>query len=213
MQEPSRSIVVVAPTARWQGRNFRAGLVRGTAACLLVIFTTICLHGNWPLALGLLSLGGAFWRLNEMWQRYCKLADILDDVDAMSPPEFTDYVAELLRTQAFTVLGNRRAVGPCADLLLTRGKEYLACWLQPDRRPLRIDTVAHAAAAVQGHAGWRALVLTSQRLTVGAWYRARREGCMLITRDTLASMVLQHRRGHKVIAFPREEATGMRGRK
>src|SRR5262249_3240023 len=121
--------------------------------------------------------------------------------------------AELLRAQGYIVQKRTLATGPQADLLLSRGKECIACWLYQGERRVRLEAVARAAAMSQVSRGWRTMVLSSQWFTPAAQYRARREGCVMIDREALASMVVQYRRGHRVIAFSREEVTGLRGRK
>jgi hypothetical protein len=187
--------------------------VKITATLVLVVFVTVSLHGHWPLALTLVGCGIGFWWLSDVWQRYCERMEVLEEVDAMSASEFAQYAAELLRAQGYTLITNGRAAKPPADLLLSRGKESVACWLYHDRGPVRVEVVARAAATVQAWNGWQALVFASRRFTVTAWYRARRERCMLSDRNSLANLVAQFRRGHRVIAFPYKEKTGLRGRK
>ena len=213
MRNSSRPTSIAPLHKRWQGAGLKVVGVKITAAFVLLTFLTMLFHGNWPLALMLVSSGIGFWWLNDVWQRRCERLEVLADMQDMSASKFTQYAAELLRAQGYAVLNRNAASGSQEDLVLTRGKEYIACWLHYGSRPARTETVAKAVAGVQARAGWRAMVLSSRRFTVSAWYRARREGCMLITPDTLANMITQYRRGHRVIAFPREEAADLRDRK
>lgn len=213
MSDFSRVTLLTPSSTRWQGRNFKRWLVKITATLVLVVFVTVSLHGHWPLALTLVLCGIGFWWLNELWQRYCERMEVLEEVDSMSSSEFAQYAAELLCAQGYALIPSGRAAKPPANLLLSRGKESLACWLQHGRGPVRVEIVARAAATVQVWDGWRAMVFASQRFTLTAWYRARREGCLLSSRNHLANLVAQYRHGHRVIVFPLEEATKLRGRK
>jgi hypothetical protein len=213
MLEAPRTIIVTPPRKTWQGQNMWPPMVRITAALLLIVFVTASLHGHWPLTLALTGASLGFWRLNELWRRRGERLEILEDVDAMPYRKFVLYVAELLRAQGYTVLSSDYTDGPQADLLLSRGRVSMACWLQHGRQPVGVERVVRAAATVQTYAGWRAMLLSSQRLTLRNWYRVRWGGCLLIDRDRLARLIAQHRRGHRVIALPREEKTRLRRRK
>lgn len=213
MPDPSRVTFVEPAAKRWQGRKFKSWLVKITATVVLVVFVTVSLHGHWPLALALICCGLGFWWLNEVWRRYCERMEVLEEVDSMSSSEFAQYAAELLRTQGYTPVTSGRTTQPPADLLLSRGKESIACWLYHGRGPVRVEVVAKAAATMHSWKDWQTIVFASQRFTVAAWYRARREGCVLSNRDRLATLVSQHQRGHRVLAFPYEETTRLRGRR
>jgi restriction system protein len=138
---------------------------------------------------------------------------MLADVDAMSAEEFLRYVGELLRVQGYSVSTRGKRGGPPADLLLSRGKEEFACWIQHSGRSIDAEMIAKAATAVQTHPRWRALVVSSRPCSLNVYSLARREGCVLVHRSGLANMVAQYRSGHKVIAFPVEEKARLRSRK
>jgi hypothetical protein len=213
MLNPSRVTFVSPSSRRWWKRNLKPWLVKITATLVLVVFVTVSLHGHWPLALALVFCGLGFWWLNELWQRYCERMEVLEEVDSMSASEFAHYAAELLRAQGYALIPSGHTAKPPAHLLLSRGKESIACWLHHGRGPVRVEVVARATATVQAWDGWRAMVFASQWFTLTAQYRARREGCLLSSRNQLANLVAQYRRGHRVIAFPLEEASKLRGRK
>lgn len=213
MGDPSRVTFVTPASGKWSGRNLKPWLLKITATLVLVIFVTVSLHGHWPLALALVCCSLGFWWLNDIWQRYCDRMEILEDVDQMTAEEFRSYAAELLRTQGYTLSPHSRATQIPADLLLARGAESIACWVYHGHGPVRVEFVAKATAAVQAWAGWRFMVFSSRRFTLTAWYRARREGCLVSNRSSLASLVTQYRRGHRVLAFPYAEMVKLRSRK
>jgi len=188
-------------------------VMKFTAVLLLIVFVTVSLHGNWRVALLLLCAGAGIWWSASLWRRYGEREETLVDVDAMSAEEFVRYVRDLLLAQGYAVLTLGKRHGPPADLLLSQGKENVACWVQHRGRATDADMVAGAVAIIQAHRGWRAMVVSSRPCTLSARVRAQREGCVLIHRGGLASMVTQYRKGHKVIAFPFEEKTNLRGRK
>jgi restriction system protein len=211
MPDSLHSIVVPTAPKRWQGKKTLA--MKMTAVFLLVVFLTVSLHGNWRLALMLLSACAGLWWLKTLWRRYGAREEILADVDAMSVEEFLRYAGELLRAQGYSVAMRGKRSGPAADLLLSRGKENFACWIQHGGRSTGSEVIAKAVAAARPHRGWRALVVSSRPCTLRAASLARREGCILIHRGGLANMVTQYRKGHRVITFPVQEKTDLRGRK
>lgn len=208
-----RSTLIAPPRKSWRENGWKAAGVKVTAAIVLLTFLTVLFHGNWYLASVLVGSGLGFWWLNEAWQHYCGSMDILEEVQEMAFPEFAAYATELLRTQGYVIVKSGRLSGPQADVLLLRGQEPVACWFLHGRQPVRVESIAAATAAVQPHPEWRALVVSTQRLTLNAWYRARREHCLVIPRARLAVMITRYRRGHRVLTFPVEETTHLRGRK
>ncbi|MBI3302502.1 MAG: restriction endonuclease [Deltaproteobacteria bacterium] len=213
MQERSRSKTVVAPRKAWLGKNTRALIIKGTAAFLLLVFATISLHGNWPVALLWVSSGVGLWGVCEALRQRRERASILKEVDAMTEGVFRRYAADLLRAQGYTVHEAGRSVEPRVDLLLTRGRETIVCWLQRQAGRVSEETVAGAVAAMEAHGNWRVMILSNQSFTRRARSLARREGCVLIGRESLANLVMQHRQGHRVLIFHREETMGLRRRK
>jgi hypothetical protein len=169
MFEPTHATIIAPTHKRWKRIERKTVGLKITAAFVLLTFLTMLFHGNWFLVLLLIGLGVGFWQFNESWQRYCQRADVLEDVQLMTSAEFARYAAELLRAQGYSILSHGLSSHPQADLLLVRGKEYIACWLYNGRRTLGSGLVGRAAANVQPYDEWRAMVLSSQRLTVHAW--------------------------------------------
>jgi hypothetical protein len=203
----------MAPRKAWLAKNVRALVIKGTAAFLLLVFVTVLLHGNWPVALLCVSSGIGLWGLFDIlrWRR--ERTEILSDVDAMTGEAFRRYAADLLHTQGYTVQRVGRSAEPRVDLLLTRGRETIVCWVQHQVKRVGEETVAAAVAAMEARGNWRVMIVANQLFTRRARRRARREGCVLIGRESLANLVIQHRRGHRVLIFQREEAAGLRRRK
>ena len=213
MQERARSTTLVAPRKTWKERTGRVLVLKGTAAFLLLVFATIFLHGNWPVALLWVGGGSGLWGLSELIQRRRERADMLSDVEAMSDEEFRRYAADLLRAQGYVA---HRATGPegqRVDFLLTRGRASFVCRLQRQRRRVDKGVVAEALATLDAYGGGRVMIVTNQLFTLPARKLARREGWVLIDRKRLATLVAQHRQGHRVLAFHREEAARLRRRK
>jgi hypothetical protein len=213
MQEQPRAITVVAPRKTWRGKTRRALLFRSTAAFVLVVFMTLLFHGNWPLALLCLCGGIGLWEVRESVHQRRERTAILSDVDAMTTGEFRHYAAELLRAQGYTILRTGRSLDPRADLFLSRGKKTIACWLHHGTKNQSTAVVERALVATRGHNDSRVMILASQPLTWRARTLARQEGFLLIDRETLANMVVQYRRGHKVLVLYHEETNGLRTRK
>src|SRR5215510_2187061 len=120
MKERVRSTTIVTPRRRWRDRPGRVLVLKGTAAFLLLVFATILLHGNWPLAL--LWVGGAagVWGVSDLLRRQRERAEILKEVEAMSDAEFRRYAADLLCAQGYIVNRNTWSIEERrATLLLT----------------------------------------------------------------------------------------------
>ncbi|MGH7965858.1 MAG: restriction endonuclease, partial [Candidatus Binatia bacterium] len=197
MRKPARLTVTERKT--WTGKNpTRMLIMKSTAAFLLFVFATILLHGNWPVALTWMSGGLGIWVLWSARQHRRARAAILGKVDAMTPEEFARYTADLLHAQGYTV---HRTFDRRVDLLLTRGRESFACRLQRQQKKIGEDIVADALAGVTAHGCGRAMVLTNHLFTYRARSLARREGCVLIDRESLADLVAQYRQGHRVLVF------------
>ena len=211
MPDPLRLDIVTPASRRWQRK--KSLVMKITAVFLLVVFVTVSLHGNWRVALLLLCTGAGIWWFASLWRRYDDREETLVEVDAMSAEEFVHYVRELLLAQGYSVLTVGKRHGPPADLLLSQGKENVACWVQHSGRTTDAEMVAGAVAMTQAYRGWRVMVVSSRPCTLSARVRAQREGCLLIHRGGLANLVTQYRKGHKVIAFPFEEKANLRGRK
>lgn len=213
MQKPARLTVTASKTRT--GKNpTRVLVMKGTAALLLFVFATILLHGNWPVALTWMSGGLGLWVLWSAGQHRRKRAAILSEVDVMTTEEFSRYVADLLRAQGYIVQKVSRPLDHRTDLLLARGRESFACRLQRQQQRVGEDAVVDVLAGAATHGCGRAMVLTNHLFTYSARGLARREGCILIDRESLADLIVQYRQGHRVLAFHREgEASGMRRRK
>jgi restriction system protein len=213
MKGRARSTTIVAPRKTWRDKNGRTLVIKGTAAFLLLVFTTIFLHGNWPIALLWVGGGAGLWGLSELVRRRRERAEVLRDVEAMNDEEFRRYAADLLRAQGYVA---HRATGPegqRVDFLLTRGRASFVCRLQRQGQRVGKDVVTEALVALEACRCGRVMILTNQLFTLPARSLARREGCVLIDRGGLASLVAQHRQGHRVLAFHREETARLRRRK
>lgn len=213
MQEHSPSRIVVAPRTARSSKNAYTWVIKGTATLLLLVLATVFLHGNWPVALLWVSGGIGLWGLLDTLRRQRERAAILQDVEAMPDGAFLRYAADLLRAQGYGVHAVGRAPEPRVDLLLTQGREHFVCRLQRQRRRVGKEVVTGALAAMETHGCGRAMVLANQSFTRAARRLARRAGCVLIDREALATLVVQHRQGHRVLAFHREETARLRRRK
>jgi restriction system protein len=213
MQERTRSTTIVAPRKRWRDRSGRTLIIRGTAAFLVLVFATISLHGNWPVALLWVGSGVGLWGLSDLLRRRRERAEILKDVEAMSDEEFRRYAADLLRAQGYVAHGATGLEGQRVDLLLARGRASFICRLQRQERRVGKGVVAEVLAVLEASGYGHAMIVTNQLFTLPARNLARREGCVLIDRRGLATLVAQHRQGHRVLAFHREETARLRRRK
>lgn len=194
-------------------RSARTLLLRGTAVFLLLVFATIFLHGNWPVALVWVSGGVGVWALFEERRRRRERAEMLSEVEAMGEEHFQHYVADLLRTQGYIVL---KTAGPGSrhiDFLLTRGKGNCVCRLQRQTRRVCRSVVSEVLAGMEAYGYGSAMIVTNRRVTLPARLLARRSRCVLIDRTGLANLVAQHRQGHRVLPFHREETSRLRRRK
>lgn len=213
MQERTRSTTIIAPRKRWRDRSGRTLIIKGTAVFLVLVFATISLHGNWPIALLWVGSGVGLWGLSDLLRRRRERAEILKDVEAMSDEEFRRYAADLLRAQSY---GAHRATGPegrRVDFLLTQGRTSLVCRLQRQEHRVGKGVVVETLATLEAYGCGRAMLVTNQLFTLPARSLARRKGCVLIDRKGLATLVAQHRQGHRVLAFHREETARLRRRK
>lgn len=194
-------------------RSARTLLLRGTAIFLLLVFATIFLHGNWPVALLWVSGGVGLWALFEERKRRRERADMLSEVEAMGEEQFQSYIAALLCAQGYGVL---KTTGPRSrhiDFLLTRGKGSCVCRLQRQTRRVCRSVVAEVLAGMEMYGCGNAIIVTNRRFTLPARLLARQVGCVLIDCSGLASLVAQHRHGHRVLPFHREETARLRRRK
>jgi restriction system protein len=213
MKGRPRSPVVVTQQKTRVKKSLRALGIRVTAALLLFVFATIFLRGNWLVALFVTGGGIWLWSVLAARRKWHARAAVLHDVDAMDDGQFVAYAAELLKVQGYTVHKATRSADWHADLLLTRGKTHLLCRLHHQAGRVDRKTVVGALAAMHAHGCTRAMVVANQPFTRAARYFARQNDCVLIDREGLANLVLQYRQGHRVLAFPREEAAGIRRRK
>jgi HJR/Mrr/RecB family endonuclease len=132
----------------------------------------------------------------------------------MSDEEFRHYAADLLRAQGYVVNRHIRSIeGRRAELLLMRGRTSFVCRLQRQEQRVGKSVVTEVLAALEIYECARTIIRTNQLFTLPAWSLARREGCVLIDRRGLATLVAQHRQGHRVLTFQREEVARLRRRK
>jgi hypothetical protein len=213
MKGRSRSKAVVVPQKARTRKSSREWIVRATAALLLIVFVTVLLRGNWPLALLVIGAGVGTWGFLDVRNRRRERTAVLEDVDRMEESRFLTYAADLLRSQGYTIHKPNRPLDSCADLLLTRGKTHFLCRLQRQSGSVARNVVTGTLAAMHVYGCTRAMVIANQRFTRSARSFARQNDCILIDRGGLANLVLQHRQGHRVIVFHCEEASRLRRRK
>jgi restriction system protein len=158
--------------------------------------------------------GGAWlWGLSDLAWRRRERAEILRDVEAMRDEEFRRYAADLLRAQGYVAHWATGPDGQRVDFLLIRGRTSFVCRLQRQEQQVGKDVVAEALAAREACGCGRVMIVTNRLFTLAARSLAHREGCVLIDRKGLATLVAQHRQGHRVLAFHREETVRLRRRK
>lgn len=213
MQQHSRSRIVVVPRRGWVGRTPRSAFLKGTAAVLLVGFVTIFLQGNWPLVLLCVGSGIGLWGVFDVRRRRRTRVAVLAEVEAMSDETFVDYVADLLRTQGYLVQPVAPAEGRVGALFLTRGKETIFCRVGRQSGSVGVEVLSEALATTKAYNCAHAMVLTTGSFSYWVRRVAARESCVLIDGDVLATLVLQYRQGHRVLAFRREEPLRARRRK
>jgi len=213
MQERARSTTIVAPRKTWRDKNGRTLVIKVTAAFLVLVFATISLHGNWPIALLWVGGGAGLWGLSDLLRRRRERAEILRDVEAMNDEEFRRYAADLLHAQGYVAHPATGPEGQRVDFLLTQGRASFVCRLQRQGQRVGKDVVAEALAVLEAYGSGRVMIVTNQLFTLPARSLARREGCVLIDRMGLATLVALHRQGHRVLAFHREEIARLRRRK
>ncbi|MCS6927735.1 MAG: restriction endonuclease [Candidatus Binatia bacterium] len=209
---PRFPVIVAQQKARVK-RGLRAWGVKATAVLLLFVFATILLRGNWLVALFVTGGGIWAWVLYTARRNWQIRAAVLRDVDAMAEEQFRAYAAELLKAQGYAVHRANRSPEWYGDLLLTRGKIHLFCRLYHQPGKVEKSVIVGALAGMHAHGCSRAMVLASRPVTPAARLYARQYDCVLIDRDGLAHLVMQHRQGHRVLAFPREETASIRRRK
>ncbi len=213
MRGRSRSPLIVTQKKARMKKSLQAWSRRATAALLLFVCATIFLRGNWFVALCVTAGGGCIWGFFAARRAWRARAAVLRDVDAMDDGQFIAYAAELLKAQGYTVHKANHSSEWHADLLLTRGKTRLLCRLHHQTRRVERNAIVSALAAMHALGCSRAMVVANRPFTRAARSCARQNDCILIDREGLANLALQHRQGHRVLAFPREEAASIRRRK
>lgn len=212
MQEPSRAVELshkVRP-----GKTTRTRLIKGTAIFLLFVFVTSALQGNWVGALVWMGGGLGIWIVWKSYTRQRERSERLHELDTMSDAEFSRHAADLLRAQGYEVTPLVRSSPAGADFLLTRSAERRLGRVFRHTRQLADDVVLEALTAGHAQGCDGALVLANQPFSLRARTLARREDCILIDRETLATLVTQYRQGHRVLAFQRPyQGRGQRRRR
>lgn len=182
-------------------RRARHLFIKATAGVLLFMFTVPWLYSYWPGVFIWLVGGAGVWILWGVGRRRRRPVASLEHVNAMSDDQFTEYAAALLAAQGYTVQHVGRALDPRIDFLLRRGTDRVACRIEHGDRPVGHEPVSLALAGMVAHGCSRALIVSNSSFTLRAEGVAKAEGCALVDRDGLASLVVQHRRGHRVLAF------------
>lgn len=209
---PRFPVIVTQQTTRVK-KGLRVWGVKVTAALLLFVFATILLRGNWLAALFVTAGGIWAWVLYTARRNWQIRAAVLRDVDGMTEEQFRAYAAELLKAQGYAVHRANRSPDCHGDLLLTRGKTHLFCRFYHHPGKVEKSVIVGALAGMRAHGCSRAMVVASRPFTPAARLYARQHDCVLIDRNGLAHLMVQHRQGHRVLAFPREEMVHIRRRK
>jgi HJR/Mrr/RecB family endonuclease len=186
---------------------------RAIAGVLLLVFVTMALHGNWLLALALISSGLGVWKLSEALQRRGAREIVLQDVEALADSEFLRFVTDLLRAQGYGVLKASQPNDIQGNLLVIHGDESLTCRVLRARRRLGKAEVARTLARMKLYGCKGSMILTSRPVSWRAARFARHVGCLMIDRTELVRLILQYRQGHRVYTFQRQEVTKLRRRK
>jgi restriction system protein len=201
MQEPSRAVELshkVRP-----GKTTRSRLIKGTAIFLLFVFATSALQGNWVSALVWMGGGLGIWIVWKSYSRQRERSERLHELDTMADAEFSRHAADLLQAQGYEVTPLVRSSPPGTDFLLTRGAERRLGRVARHARPLTENVIIKTLTASRAQGCEGALVLANQPFSLRARTLAQREDCILIDRETLATLVTQYRQGHRVLAFQR----------
>lgn len=208
MQEPSRTVVFTQKT-RLESVT-RTRLIKGTAIVLLFIFATAALQGNWVSVLVWMSGGAGVWIVWETRRRRRERTERLEELDAMSDDDFSQYAADLLRSQGYEVHQASEYLQPGIDFLLIRSNERRVCRLFRQQRRIGERVILETLAGMEARGLHAAMVLANQAFSLSARTLARRENCVLIDRDSLVTLIGQHRHGHRVLAFQRPSESGGR---
>ena len=183
------------PKGRW-----RAIVLKGAALFLLFVFAVQLSRQYWTFALLGVGVAVGWWGLSGYLHKKRRQEEVLSEVRGMGKEEFARYVADLLQSQGYRVQPTGKAGGP--GFLLRRGGESFACWLK--QRRVTKDMIAGMIRGTASQGSSRAMVITAASFTRGAMAVARRQRCVLIGREGLVALILQHRQGHRVLPFRRE---------
>ncbi len=208
MQEPSRT-VVFTHKARL-GSMTRARLIKGTAILLLFDLATVALQGNWVSVLVWMSGGAGIWIVWETRRRQRERTERLSELDAMSDADFSQYAADLLRSQGYKVNPEPEFPHPGVDFLLARSNEQRVCRLCRQDWRIGERVILETLAGMEARGYQAAMVFANQAFSLRARTLARRENCVLIDREDLVALIAQHRQGHRVLAFQRPRETSRR---
>jgi hypothetical protein len=185
---------------RPKGRG-RSTILKGAALFLLFVFAVQLLRPYGTFALLLVGVVMGWWGLSAYRRKRQRQEEILCEIRGMEEEEFTRYIADLLQSQGYRVQFIGEAEEP--KFLLRRGEEQLACWLKQRQVTKDMITEIIKDTASQGHSS--AMVITTASFTRGAMLAARRQPCVLIDREGLVALILQHRQGHRVLPFRRTQ--------
>lgn len=210
MQERARSIMVIEKP---QLQKHRPLGMRAIASLLLVVFVTVALHGDWRMALSLITAGVGVWQFAEALRRYREREAVLHDLAKLPDGEFLSYTADLLRSQGYGVLKVGQASDSHGNLLLMYGDRSIACRVLRASRYLGKPELVRTLARMKLYGCKGSMVVTNRVVSWSAARFAQRVGCLVIDRDELVRLVGQYRQGHRVYTFQRQEMTKLRRRK
>jgi hypothetical protein len=184
---------------RPKGRG-RSAILKGIALFLLFVFVLQLSRQYWTFTLLVAGVAMGWWGLSTYRRKRQQQEEILSEIRGMGEEEFIQYVADLLQSQGYRVQPTGRVAGP--KFLLRRGEEQVACWLKQQR--VTKDVIAEIIKDPASQGSFRAMVITAVSFTRGATAVARRQHCILLDRERLVALILQHRQGHRVLPFRRE---------
>ncbi len=130
---------------------------------------------------------------------------MLCEIREMGKEKFVQYAADLLQSQGYQVHSMGKIGGP--DLLLRHDGEKLLCWLK--QRRVTKNEIAEIIKDTTSQDCSGVMIITVASFTPGATAMARRQRYVLVDREGLVALILQHRQGHRVLPFrPKREERG-----
>lgn len=205
MQEPSHAPVEVRKVRR--AKRSRAGLIKGTAIVLLLIFgiTTVQRYFGFE---GVVWLAGGIgvWLLISSYTRRRPERPSLVEIEDMTDSEFLRQAIVVLQAQGYETQIKNIPDDPATYLLLVRGRERV--WCRVEHEVVELAVVAAAHEAKDQHDCEQAMVLSPHQSSVQVQRFALQQGVFLIDQDEFARLLALQSKGHRVHAFGPRPAQG-----